>query len=163
MALPTLADIKRGRVFFLNPQNIAEFSSTSEDLNTYNTAGREFTVLGGNSPHYFVCLGRAHNNEHYSFWSPMSSNVRGPRIGSRTGQGQIPQDQKHGFSHFMNHFSWYDAEQIWMILNEAVLFEARTNRANKITQGTFNYISDQAMDDAFGAVVVPDEEDERVI
>lgn len=56
----------------------------------------------------------------------------------------------------MSHFSWYDAEQIWMILNEAVLFEARTNRANKIARGTFNYISDQAMDDAFGAVVVPD-------
>ncbi len=148
MTKPTEADIVRGRVFMLNPIMIEGFYSTSENIPT-EKQGKLFIPLGGDSLHYFICLGM-HVDKKHSFWTPLSSKIRPLGIGSADGQGMVPAEHKYGHKHFLAKPSWYDAEQVWLIQNNALLIEATANWSNDISNdGSYNYISNDYMDAAF--------------
>lgn len=119
-----------GRVYMLNPQDLP-IGKDVQILKLPNV-----NPLGGNSPHYFVCVGLEGNN---SYWCPLSSKKK--LQGSKE-QGVISNKVKNGFPHFLKFDSWYDTGQIWKINNELVKKCAENERCNIETrEGNKNAIT----------------------
>lgn len=119
MSMPTKDDIHVGRVFMMNPGYLIETGKVDR-LCTKNV-----NPLGGNSPHYFVCVDK---NDKSGLWCPLSSNKK--HNGSAF-QGTIKSKYKNGFKHFLALDSWYDLGQIWRIPHEVAVQYAQYDECNK--------------------------------
>jgi hypothetical protein len=126
----SIGEIHTGRVFMLNPKYLP-LSKDVEILKLTNV-----NPLGGNSPHYFLCIGL---DVESSYWCPLSSKQKSQ--GSND-QGVIPNRVKNGFPHFLKYDSWYDTGQIWKIKNDLVKKNAETEKCNfETTDGNKNAVA----------------------
>jgi len=93
--------------------------------------------VGGDSPHYFMCVGVEGN---CSFWFPLSSKEKPTGIGSNDMQGTIQPGSKRGFTHWAAKESWYDSAQVWKIKNDAIVACAGAEKSNRREGETFNMV-----------------------
>lgn len=121
----TEKDIYLGRAFMLNP---ACLNPSQEDVTIF---AKGLNPLGGNSPHYFVCLDVI---DSYSFWCPLSSSQKKKGIGSDK-QVKLPQGKKAGRPHFRFKDTWMDPKQIWRIHKDILVQCARQEQCNDPTTG----------------------------
>lgn len=126
-------DIAKGRVLMLNPVDLP-----SAEVGAYLGT----SPLGGDSPHYFLCVGK--DGDH-SYWCPLSSKRKTVGIGSLDGQGVIPAESKLGLPHFLGAESWYDTKQVWKISNDAVIAAAKGERSNR-RAASFNHVASSFVD-----------------
>jgi hypothetical protein len=116
----TEKDIFFGRVFMLNPVCL---KPDEEDVTIFASG---LNSLGGNSPHYFVCLDVIGD---YSFWCPVSSSQKKLGIGSDK-QVKLPQGKKSGKPHFIFNDTWMDPKQVWRIHKDILVKCARQDVCN---------------------------------
>lgn len=138
MCYVTIGDIVKGRVLALNPRDLGH------DAEIGAFAG--VNPLGGDSPHYFLCVGR---DGDFSFWCPLSSKRKPKGIGTDEMQGQIPPASKLGFAHFLDRETWYDAGQVWRVGNQAVIDSANKERSNRRDHLTMNHVATSLVDKIF--------------
>jgi hypothetical protein len=135
MCYVTIGDIAKGRVLALNPRDLGPGAEIG--------AFAGVNPLGGDSPHYFLCVGR---DGDFSFWCPLSSHRKPAGIGTADKQGQVPQASKGGFPHFMGRDTWYDTGQIWRVGNQVVIDSANTERSNRREGATLNQVASSYVD-----------------
>lgn len=132
-----LNDIAKGRVLVLNPRHLPN----TTEIGAY----QGISPLGGDSPHYFLCVGK---EEDHSYWCPLSSRKKPNGKGSDDGQGVIPNESKAGFPHFMSSETWYDTKQVWKIPNDAVIAAANHEQSNR-RGASFNHVASTFVDSIF--------------
>jgi len=138
MAYVTGADILKGRVLMLNPVDLKGGAEIG--------AFQGVNPLGGNSPHYFMCIG---SDTTHSYWCPLSSQQKPPGIGTQDMQGYIKPASKLGFPHFRNATSWFDSGQVWKISNLTVINAANKEQSNRREGGVFNCVATTLIDKFF--------------
>jgi len=121
--------IAPGRALFMNPQDL------TTDVNVRRHCLNNVNPLGGNSPHYFICVAADEVN---GLWCPVSS-ARKPH-GSPY-QGRITNEHKDGFDNFLNNDSWYDLGQIWKIPHNRAFAASIAHSRNDINHdGNLNAV-----------------------
>lgn len=134
----TIADVTKGRVLMMLPSCL----QPSSGIGVYPGVN----ALGGDSWHYFMCIG-VEGGE--SYWCPLSSKKKPVNIGSEDKQGVIDPEQKLGFDHWKNKESWYDGAQVWKVKNEAIVVCANKERSNRREGGVFNIVSVSLIESIF--------------
>lgn len=136
----TIAELQiaPGRALFLNPADILT------DVNVRRYCLDNVNPLGGNSPHYFICVAADGVN---GLWCPVSSNWK-PH-GSPY-QGRITQEYKNGFDNFVNNDCWYDIGQVWKIPHNRAFAAAIAHSRNDINaDGNLNAVFPAVADAVF--------------
>jgi len=126
---PDKTDIDSGRVYMLNPGKVHDTGEVKRHcLDKVNP-------LGGNSPHYFVCVDL---DSKVGLWCPLSSKWKPHGSGL---QGQIKSKYKNGYYHFLSTDSWYDVGQIWRIPHDIAAQHAKDEPCNdKQMDGNMNHV-----------------------
>lgn len=133
-----IGPIEVGRVLMMNPLHLS---------NAMKKAVSGVNPLGGDSPHYFVCV--ALMDDKTGVWMPLSSKAKPaspaffqPMIGQfvQAKQGEIPQKQKIGFSHFYYGNSYYDTGQVWIISNADAYNAAAVDECNRREAKCWNHV-----------------------
>jgi hypothetical protein len=139
MAYVDINDVVKGRVLMMNPMDIGNSAEIG--------ALPGVNPLGGNSPHYFICVGRG--TDGYSYWCPVSSSRKPTGIGTLDMQGMIPKESKIGFTHYYNGQSWYDAGQVWRVPNQDAINSANKEQCNRRQGSCFNQVASSLIDSIF--------------
>jgi hypothetical protein len=107
--------IKRGTVLMMNPGYLrgrSEVQLNEADPNP----------LGGNSPHFYICLDDNPEEGGYRYWVPITSHPREDSVAEGDNHGfAIPQSGKtSGCPQFTGFQSWGDKRAVWRIPDQIV-------------------------------------------
>ena len=108
--------IQRGTVLMMNPGYLR--GNSEVELNAEDPS-----PLGGNSPHFFICLDDKPEKEGYRHWVPITSHPREDSVKDGTNHGfTIPQSGKSskGCPQFTGIQSWGDKRALWRIPDRLV-------------------------------------------